>query len=54
MNKWNIKIVGNTFDAVKYLKALTAAFEVAATLDEPLHHVYMSDPDSSLECEEQI
>jgi len=51
MKKWKIEIKGTDEKvAVKYIKAMLAAFELAVKLDQPLDHADFSERGASLNC----
>jgi len=51
MKKWEIEIKGKDEKvAVKYIKAMLAAFEMAVKIDQPLDHADFSERGASLNC----
>ena len=52
MKKWKIEIKGKDEKvAVKYIKAMLAAFEMAVELGQPLDEADFSEKGASLTCE---
>ncbi len=53
MKKWNVEIKGkDEVVAIKYIKAMLAAFEMAVELGQPLHEADFSEKGASLTCTE--
>ena len=49
--KWTVEIKGKDEKvAVKYIKAMLAAFEMAVKIDQPLDHADFSERGASLNC----
>ena len=53
MKKWDITIEAeNEKEALNLIKLLVSSFEMAVTVDEPLHHVYGDKKKNKIVCEE--
>ena len=53
MSKWTIELEGTEEECVAHLKTLLKSFELSAKVGEPLHHVFTSNKNSSLKCEQE-